>query len=225
VRTSVLAFACLTLPLVGVAQVTDLHTDPRGGTLNDRFALGYFMAPRANAAVQGSVFLMPNWIPGQLLLNGNSKPIEAQRPTGDSVAVSVARVKEFTLATRRFMCYPAPTLPTEVGGGCAEVLADGTHVQLLKFLRKGVVKQTAQGGSYASSFSIDVLEEQKYYYLRWADGHFTPTRLKRASLEQALAGQPAALGALKGRKGNLGSEADLAAALLAIDPLLTAPAK
>jgi hypothetical protein len=238
VRTPIIAVACLTLPLVGVAQVTDLHTDPRGGTLNDRFALGYFMAPRANAAVQGSVFLMPNWIPGQLLLNGNSKPIEAplkydvynqevraQRPTGDSVAVSVARVKEFTLATRRFMCYPAPTLPTEVGGGCAEVLADGTHVQLLKFLRKGVVKQTAQGGSYASSSSIDVLEEQKYYYLRWADGHFTPTRLKRASLEQALAGQPAALGALKGRKGNLGSEADLAAALLAIDPLLTAPAK
>jgi hypothetical protein len=236
-RTSVLAFACLTLPLMGVAQVTDLHTDPRGGTLNDRFALGYFMAPRANAAVQGSVFLMPNWIPGQLLLNGNSKPIEAplkydvhnqevraQRPNGDSVAVPVARVKEFTLATRRFVCYPAPTLPAEVGGGCAELLANGTHAQLLKFVRKAIVKQAAQGGSYASSSSIDVLEAQTAYYLRWADSRFVPMRLKRASLEQALAGQPAALAALKARKGNLGSETDLAAAVEAIDPLLTAPA-
>lgn len=237
-RILISALACLALPLVGAAQITDLHTDPRGGTLNDRFALGYFMAPRANAAVQGDVFLMPNWVPGQLLLSGNAKPIEAplkydihnqevraQRPNGDSVAVSVTRVKEFTLATRRFVCYPAPALPVEVGGGCAEVLANGTHAQLLKFVRKVIVKQTAQGGSYASNSSIDALEEQKYYYLRWADGRFVPMRLKRASLEQALTGQPAALAALKARKGNLGSEADLAAALVAIDPLLTAPTR
>jgi hypothetical protein len=237
-RTLVSAFACLFLPLVGAAQVSDLHTDPRGGTLNDRFALGYFMAPRANATVQGSVFLMPAWAPGQLLLNGNSKPIEAplkydvhnqevraQRPNGDSVAVPVARVKEFTMASRRFVCYPAPTLPAEAGGGCAEVLADGTHAQLLKFVRKAIVKQAAQGGGYASSSSIDVLEAQTTYYLRWADGRFVPLRLKRASLEQALSGQPAALAALKSRKGNLGSEADMAAAVGAIDPLLTAPTR
>jgi hypothetical protein len=237
-RTSILAFACLALPFSGMAQVSDLHTDPRGGTLNDRFALGYFMAPRANGAVQGSVFLMPTWAPGQLMLNGNSKPIEAplkydvhnqevraRRPNGDSVAVPVARVKEFTMASRRFVCYPAPTLPAEAGGGCAEVLADGTHAQLLKFVRKAIVKQAAQSGSYASSSSIDVLEAQTTYYLRWADGRFVPMRLKRASLEQALAGQPAALTALKARKGNLGSEADMAAAVGAIDPLLTAPTR
>jgi len=234
VRIPTFALACLASPLVGVAQVTDLHTDSRDGTLNDRYALGYFMAPRATVAVQGNVFLMPNWVPGQLLLNGNSKPIEAplkydvhnqevraRRPNGDSVAVPIAKVKEFSLATRRFVCYPAPTLPAEVGGGCAEVLANGTHAQLLKFVHKVVVKQAAQSGSYASNSSIDVLEEQKHYYLRWVDGRFVPMHLKRASLEQALASQPAALAALKARKGSLGSEADLAAAVVAIDPLLT----
>jgi hypothetical protein len=237
-RTLLVAVACLTTPLLGVAQVTDLHTDPRGGTLNDRFALGYFMAPRANAAVQGNVFLMPAWAPGQLLLNGNTKPIEAplkydvynqevraRRPNGDSVAVPVARVKEFTMATRRFVCYPTPTLPADAGGGCAEVLADGTHAQLLKFVHKTIVKQAEQGGSYASNSSVDVLEVKTAYYLRWADGRFVPMRLKRGSLEQALAGQPAALAALKARKGNLGNETDMAAAVGAIDPLLTTPAR
>ena len=237
-RSSLLVLACLGLPLVGMAQISDLHTDPRGGTLNDRFALGYFMAPRANEAIQGNVFLVAAWAPGQLLLNGNSKPIEAplkydvhnqevraKRPNGDSVAVSVTRVKEFTLATRRFVCYPAPTLPAETGGGCGEVLADGTHAQLLKYVRKTVVKQAAQGSGYASNSSVDALEAQTTYYLRWADGRFVPLRLKRASLEQALSGQPAALAALKSRKGNLGSEADMAAAVGAIDPLLTAPTR
>ena len=237
-RVLILAFACLALPFSGMAQVSDLHTDPRGGTLNDRFALGYFMAPRANGAVQGSVFLMPAWAPGQLMLNGNSKPIEAplkydvhnqevraRRPNGDSVAVPVARVKEFTMAARRFVCYPAPTLPAEAGGGCAEVLADGTHAQLLKFVHKIIVKQASQSGGYASNSSVDVLEAQTTYYLRWADGRFVPLRLKRSSLEQALAGQPAALAALKARKGSLGSETELAAAVVAIDPVLIAPTR
>lgn len=239
VRTLSLTLVCFSLPLIGAAQITtDLYNDSRDGTLSDRYALGYFMAPRADMVVQGSVFLLPKWAPGQLLLTGNTKMINAQlkydvynqevraqRPNGDSVAVPIARVKEFLLDKRRFVCYPAPVLPTEVGGGCAELLADGTHAQFLKFVRKTVEKKSVSSGSYASSSTINVLEEQKYYYLHWADGHFTPVRLKRGSLEQALAGQPAALGALKARKGNLGSEADLAAALLAIDPLLTTPAK
>ena len=92
-------------------------------------------------------------------------------------------------------------------------------------MRKTVVKQAAQGSGYASNSSVDALEAQTTYYLRWADGRFVPMRLKRSSLEQALAGQPAALAALKARKGNLGSEADMAAAVVAIDPLLTAPTR
>ncbi|HET9504780.1 MAG TPA: hypothetical protein VFO93_14650 [Hymenobacter sp.] len=236
-RILIFTLACLTLPLLCAAQTSDLQIDSREGTLNDRYALGYFMTPRGEVAAQGSVFLVPGWTPGQLYLAGNTKPIaaplkydiysqevRARRPNGDSVAVAVAKVKEFALANRHFVCYPAATLPTEVGGGCAEVLADGSHAQLLKFARKVLVKQSSQAGSYASSSTISVLEEQKFYYLRWpADGHFTPMRLKRASLEQVLAGQPAALAALKARKGSLNSEADMAAAVAAIDTLLTAP--
>jgi hypothetical protein len=172
-------------------------------------------------------------------LAGNTKPIaaplkydiysqevRARRPNGDSVAVPVDKLKEFTLSNRRFVCYPAATLPSETGGGCAEVLADGRQVQLLKFARKVLVKQSSQAGSYASSSTISVLEEQKFYYLRRpAEGRLTPVRLKRASLEQALAGQPAALAALKTRKGSLNSEADMAAAVAAIEPLLTAPTR
>jgi hypothetical protein len=101
------------------------------------------------------------------------------------------------------------------------VLADGTHAQFLKFVRKEVVKQAGESSSYASASTVSVLETQTNYYLRWADGHLSPLRLKRASLEQALAGQAAALAALKTRKGGLNSEADLAAAVIALDPLLT----
>lgn len=238
-RILTFTLACLALPLVGAAQTSDLQIDSREGTLNDRYALGYFMTPRGEVAAQGSVFLVPGWTPGQLYLAGNTKPIaaplrydiysqevRARRPNGDSVAVPVAKIKEFALAGRRFVCYPAATLPAEVGGGCAEVLADGSHAQLLKFARKVLVKQASQGNSYASSSTISVLEEQKFYYLRWpAEGRLTPVRLKRASLEQALAGQPAALAALKARKGSLNAEAEMAAAVVALDPLLTAPAR
>lgn len=238
-RILTFTLACLTLPLVGAAQTSDLHIDPREGTLNDRYALGYFMTPHGEVAAQGSVFLVPTWTLGQLQLAGNTKPIaaplkydiynqevRARRPNGDSVAVAVTKLKEFTLANRRFVCYPAATLPVETGGGCAEMLADGSHAQLLKFARKVLVKQTSQGNSYASSTTVSVLEEQKLYYLRYpADGHFTPVRLKRASLEQALGRQPGALAALKARKGSLNSEADMAAAVAALDPLLTTPTR
>ena len=234
-----LVFACVVLPLIGAAQTTDTYTDPREGTLNDRYALGYFMTPHGEVAAQGNVFLVPNWTPGQLHLAGNTKPIaaplkydiysqevRARRPNGDSVAVPVAKIKEFAMVNRRFVCYPAATLPPETGGGCAEVLADGSHAQLLKFARKVLVKQNSQGNSYASSTTISVLEEQKFYYLRWpAESRLTPMRLKRASLEQALAGQPAALAALKARKGSIGNEEELADAVATVAPALASPAK
>jgi hypothetical protein len=218
-------------------QGSELARD-NSGNLNN----GYGMAPANTNTIQGSPFLLPRWETATLSLAPSRPPLpvalkydvyhqelRVRRPQGDSVVVPLAQVREFSLTgvapTRRFMCYPVATLPAEVGGGCAEVLADGSHTQLLKFVRKAIVKQAGEGSAYASNSSVNVLEEQKYYYLRWADGHFMPVRLKRASLEQALTGQSAALAALKTRKGNLGSEADMASALLAIDPLLTVPVR
>lgn len=225
-RGSLLLLTMLALPLLSVAQVTDLYNDQRNGTLNDRFAQGYFMAPRDNLTVEGSVFLLPGWTPGRLQLNGNAKPLDAplkydiynqevraKRPNGDSVAVAVMRVQEFTLATRRFVCYPAATLPSETGGGCGEVLYESPAVQLLKFERKTLEKRAA-AGSYATAATVPVLEAHTNYYLRWtADKRLVALKPKRASLEQALAGHPAALAALKVRKGSIGTEAELTAAL------------
>jgi hypothetical protein len=48
---------------------------------------------------------------------------------------------------------------------------------------------------------------------------------KRSSLEQALAGQPAALAALKARKGSIGNEEELADAVATVAPALASPAK
>lgn len=232
----------LGLPLYGHAQQSELGRDK-----SNNFNNGYSLAPAEANTIQGSPFLLPRWETATLRLAPAERPpvtvplkydvyrqeLRVRRPQGDSVVVPLAQVREFSLTvpggvmpTRRFVCYPAATLPAELSGAAAEVLVDGTHAQLLKFVRKAIVKQAAQGGGYASSSSIDVLEEQQAYFLRWpADGHLMPIRLKRASLEQALAGQPAALAALKARKGNLGSEADMAAALVAIDPSLTAPTR
>ena len=68
-----------------------------------------------------------------------------------------------------------------------------------------------------------MLEESARLYLRWpADGRLVAVKPKRGSLQQALAGQPAALAALKARKGSLLTEADLVAAVQEIAPTITA---
>lgn len=232
----------LGLPLLSAAQTT--QSSELGRDRSNNFNNGYTMAPANANEVQGNPFLLPRWETATLQLTAASQPLVAvplkydlyrqelrvRRPKGDSVIVPLAQVREFSLSNalpaRRFVCYPAATLPAEVGGACAEVLAEGTHVQLLKFWHKQIVRQAGEGGGYASATSINALEEQTRYYVRWvADGRFTVMRLKRAALEQALAGQPAALAALKNRKGSLSSEADMAAAVVAIDPLLAASSK
>lgn len=230
----------LLLPAAALAQATGLSNDQqRDGVLTSRFGLGYVLAPAEPAGVQGSPLLVPGWLPGRLQLSGGTKVYEvplkydvyrqelrARRPPGDSVVVELARVQEFSLAARRFACYPAAGLPADVKGGCGEVLYDGPRAQLLKYQRKELVQQRTEAGGYAETTTVPVLEAQTAYYLRWpADGHFTALRPRRASLEQALAGQPAALAALKARKGGIGSEAELATAVAAVAPLLTGAGK
>lgn len=228
-----LGLPLLALPLVGAAQLSETTRDTRTGNLNN----GYALALPEAASVQGSAFSLPGWVPGTLLLSGNSQPLavplkydlyhqelRAKRPAGDSIIVPLAGVKEFTLAAGspapRFVCYPAASLPAEVRGGCGEVLYDGPAAQLLKYQYKTVEKHPAENGGYASTTTIAVLETQTRYYLRWAGGRYSSLKLKRASLEQALADQPAALAALRARKGSIGSEAELASAVAAIAPAL-----
>jgi hypothetical protein len=140
-------------------------------------------------------------------------------------------VQEFRLPqpagnARRFVCFPAAVLPAGVGESCGEVLADGPQLQLLKLRRSEVVTRSDQDGSYASNTLSKQYEEKVAYYLRWpADGHFTAVKPKRSSLEQALTGQPAALAALKTRKGSIGSEDELAAAVAALNAGSTGPAR
>lgn len=225
------------LPLLGHAQSSELARD-KGGNFNN----GYSLPPAEANALQGSPFLLTSWSPATILLSASTQPIatplkydvyrqelRVRRAKGDSVVVPLAQVREFSLTAgspaRRFLCYSSAALPAE-GGSCGEVLFDGAHAQLLKFVRKEITKRSVDNGSYASNNTTNVFAEQTHYYLRWpADGHFTPLKLKRASLEQVLAGQPAALAALKARKGGLSSEAELAAAVAAVDPLFTTPAK
>jgi len=224
--------ALLALPLLGAAQQHSGVSRKVNDLYNNESLL-----PVDNNSLHGSPFLMTGWQPATVQLIGNAAPTAATlrydvfrqelrvlRPQGDSVVVPFSRITEFTFTSprRRFVRYPAAQLPTEVKDACAEVLADESQLQLLKFWSKAVVKQTIGGGSYAAANTADVLEESSRYYLRWpADGHLTAVRLKRSSLEQALAGQPAALAALKARKGSLGSEADMVAAVQALAPTIT----
>jgi hypothetical protein len=228
----------LACPLLSAAQQTDLGRD-KSGNLNG----GYELAPTDSRDVKGSPFLLPSWSPATLLMVGAQaampatlkydvlkRELRARRPAGDSIIVPLAKVQEFTLtgagAPRRFITYPAAGLPAELAGSSAEVLADDAQIQLLKSWRKVLVKQAGENNGYASGRMVAALEDQSAYYLRWpANNQWVPLRLKRANLEQALAGQPAALAALKARKGNFSNEADMAAAVLAIAPLLTAPTR
>lgn len=232
-----LLLASLALPRPSAAQSTELARDK-----SNNFNNGYAMPAADAAGVKGTPYLLPYWAPASLQLGSGAplattlkydlyrQELRVKRPQGDSVVVPLVQVREFSLTAaspaRRFVCYPAASLPAEAGGGCAEALYDGPHAQLLKFQRKEIVKQAGESNSYASNSTVSVLEDQTHYYLRWpADGHLTALRLKRASLEQAVASQPAALAALKARKGSIGTEAELAAAVAAIAPLLVAPGK
>jgi hypothetical protein len=231
--TRLFLLALLGLPLLSAAQNTELSRSANGNFNN-----GYSLVSPDAGRVKGTPFLLPGWTQASVQLVGNTTPtpttmrydvyrqeLRVRRSQGDSVVVPLNRVKEFTITGtgQRFVCYPPATLPAEVAGACAEVLADGPHLQLLKFWRKEVVKQPADNASYGSNSTMDVLQETTRYYLRWpADGHLTAVRPKRSSLEQALAGQPAALAALKAHKGSLGSEAELASAVVALDPTVVA---
>ena len=197
-----LALAC-GLPLVGQAQSSELARD-RSSNFNN----GYAMPPPEANTLQGTPFLLSSWLPGTVLLTASTQPIatplkydvyrqelRVRRAKGDSVVVPLAQVREFTLTAagpaRRFVCYSSASLPAE-GGSCGEVLFDGSHAQVMKFVRKEIKKQAIDTGSYASNNTVNVLEEQVHYYLHWpADGHFTPLKLKRASRRRWLPSRPA----------------------------------
>lgn len=230
-RTHFVLPALLALPLLGAAQHSGLSRK-----INDLYD-NQSLLPVDNSQLYGSPFLARGWQTATVQLVGNATPTPAtlrydiyrqelrvRRPQGDSVVVPLTRIAEFSLAgpMRRFVCYPAATLPAEVAGACAEMLVDAPQLQLLKFWRKAVVKESLGNSSYATSSTRDVLEESSRLYLRWpADGHLVAVRPKRSSFEQALAGQPAALAALKTRKGSISSEAELAAAVQALAPTIT----
>jgi hypothetical protein len=212
--------------------------------INGNFNNGYSLVPPDAGVVKGSYYLQPGWTPAEVLLVGNQKPIavpikydlfrqelRVRRTQGDSVVVPLGRVQEFRLPqpagpSRRFLCFAPAKLPAAVGGACGEVLADSPQLQLLKFRRTEVITKQDQTGSYASSATTKQYEEQASYYLRYpADGRFVAVKPKRSSLEQALAGQPAALAALKARKGSIGNEEELADAVATVAPALASPAK
>ncbi|QKG53106.1 hypothetical protein [Hymenobacter sp. BRD67] len=187
----------------------------------------------------GSPLLFSDWRLGEVLLRGNQRPIavplkydeyrqelRARLPQGDSVAVPMGKVQEFRVLnpapTRHFVNYLSA--PPDSPGTCAEVLVEGPNAQLVKFWHKSLVAQQAPGSTYAATTTVNTLVEQSNYYLRWvSNDKFSPLRLKQASLEQVLTAYPAALAALKARKGRLSSEADLIHAVTELEPLLSAP--
>ena len=187
-------------------------------------------------ALLGSPMLYAGWRPGELLLVGNQRAtavplkydlyrqeLRVRRPQGDSVLLPMSQVREFRLLepARYFVNYPFS--PPDVASTCAEVLVDGKNVQLIKYLHKTMVKPSASSDSY-TAHTPGALVEEAQYFLRWpSDGRFSPLRLKRASLEHALAAYGPALAALKARKGGLSTEAELGRAVADLEPLLAAP--
>lgn len=230
------------IPLAGRAQFTQSNL---AYNMASNFNNGYGVVPNSyqllaadGSLIQGRYSLWPAWTPASILLLGNQQAIAAplkydiyrqelrvQRPQGDSVIVPLSKVQEFTVKLaaqeRRFVCYPAAQLPPGAGGGCGEVLGGGPALQLVKFWRRVAVRRYQRNGSYASNVVENQLEEQAQYFLHWADTKFSPVRLRRSSLVEALAGQPAALQLLAGYKGSLTTEEGMAAAVKQIAALIS----
>ncbi|MFD1469166.1 hypothetical protein ACFQ48_13105 [Hymenobacter caeli] len=223
----------LLLPLLGLPLLATAQTDDQTRQMTNIFNSGFSPVVRSGFEVQGSPLLLAAWTPAALLLTGSTKPVAApvkydlvrqelrvRRPTGDSVAVTAAQVQEFTLAAgspaRRFVRLAGPGAPA----GFAEALTPGPHLQLLKYYEKVVETAAASGSGYASTATTSAYADHTKYYLKGPDGKLAEVRPKRASLQEALAAYPAALAALKARKGSLGNEAELRDAVAALDPLV-----
>lgn len=183
--------------------------------------------------VRGSPFLSSVWTPAQVLLVGNRQPqlapvkydaarqqLRVRRPQGDSVIVPASQLQEFLLnpgpQSRRFVRLASAGVPE----GFAEVLSPGPHLQLLKQWVKAVEEAPAASSGYAAASTTRVYVDRFKYYVRTPNGQLAAVRLKRASLQEALVGYPAALQALKTSKGSLNSEAELRNAIAALDPLV-----
>ncbi|TPG61753.1 hypothetical protein [Hymenobacter nivis] len=225
----------LLLPLLGLPLLGAAQTDDQTRYMTNVFNSGFGPVARSGYEVQGSPLLLAAWTPAELMLPGNAKPVSARvkydvvrqelrvlRPAGDSVAVSAAQVKSFTLASglgapRHFVPFSSPGAP----GGFAEVLSPGTNLQLLKYWDKVVEKSAGGGSAYASTAVTSTYADHAKYYLLAPGGRLAEVRPKRASLQEALAAYPAALAALKARKGSLNSEAELRDAVAALDPVVT----
>lgn len=220
----------LLLPLLGLPLLGAAQTDDQTRYMTSVFNSGFSPVARSGFEVQGSPLLLATWTPAELLLPGNAKPVSAPvkydvvrqelrvlRPAGDSVAVSAAQVKSFTLAgggaLRHFVPFGGPGAPN----GFAEVLSPGINLQLLKYWDK-VIEKSSGGGGYASTTVVSTYADHTRYYLLAPNGRLAEVRPKRASLQEALAAYPAAQQALKARKGNINSEAELRDAVTALDP-------
>ncbi|OGX85698.1 hypothetical protein [Hymenobacter coccineus] len=120
-QLTTLLLPLLALPLLGTAQ-----TDDQTRYMTNVFNSGFGPVARSGFEVQGSPLLLAAWTPAELLLPGNAKPVSARvkydvvrqelrvlRPAGDSVAVSAAQVKSFTLAG---VGPPATSCPSAVPG-------------------------------------------------------------------------------------------------------------
>jgi hypothetical protein len=247
-HTKILLAALLALPALSFAQRTtspEFVTETARG-MTDVFDNGFDIVPYSlrDASIRGHAMLLPYWAPGTVLLAGNKKsaqvPIKydlyrqqlrVRREKGDSIVVPVSGIQEFTLSilskdgvqqVRRFVHYESPGMPAELKGTCLEVLGGNDHLQFLKLWRKNIVKVAESSTNMALQTTVQSYSDNARYYLRWGhDGHLEPLHLKKSSLKEALAAQPEALKALETQKGNLGSEAEMAAAIAAIGPSLT----
>jgi len=237
-----LVFAAL--PLVGFAQSksSEARHSENARLRTEEVENGYdvYTFNSRDKSAKGTPMLSSRWQPAEILLVGNTKRMSApvkydiyqhqlqvRRAQGDSILVPATRVQEFAFSQldargaeqpRRFVRYESPALPAELNGTCAEVLSSGKSLQLLKFWHKRLVKEAENTTNISSTSTIQRYDENNKYYVRWAsDGQLVAVRPKRGSLKEALAGHPEALSALEAQKGPLSTEAELKAAIMAID--------
>ncbi len=236
------------LPLAGFAQSksSEARHSENARLRTEEVENGYdvYTFNSRDKSARGTPMLSARWQMADILLVGNTKrtsapvkydiyqhQLQVRRTQGDSILLPAARVQEFVFSQldangkeqpRRFVRYESPNLPAELNATCAEVLSDGKAVQLLKFWNKRLVKEAENSTNFSSTGTVQRYDENnKYYVRRVSDGQLLAVRPKRASLKDALAGQPDALKALEAQKGAISTEQELLAAVKAIDEQLS----
>lgn len=190
--------------------------------------------------LRGTPFLVPVWLRGTVIPTSGAKPtvgmlkfdaaaqeVWVRRPQGDSIILASENVSGFLLQAneldnrpveRRFVRLRTGLVPGS-NVAYAEVIAGGDQLNLLRLLRKTMIKEQGMPG-YSVGKTTDVFRSDAQYYLQWADGTCAAVKPNKNSILGAVAARQPAVAAAAHSKTRFRTDAELGEMIVQLNDAL-----